>query len=157
MSPGQADAGVVRRHLLALDAAVQRLRRHAGQPLSALGASPDTQWAVERGLLLCAQNALDIATHLAASAGRDAPDYATAIDVLGELGVLPADFARRFRGVAGFRNVLVHGYLGVQLERVLSGALSVRAHRARADRQRSTHAEGCSVGGDGAELSTLTQ
>jgi hypothetical protein len=99
MSPGQADAGVVRRHLLALDAAVQRLRRHAGQPLSALGASPDTQWAVER-------------------AGRDAPDYATAIDVLGELGVLPADFARRFRGVAGFRNVLVHGYLGVQLERV---------------------------------------
>ena len=67
---------------------------------------------------MCAQNALDIATHLAASAGRDAPDSAPAIDVLGELRVLPADFARRFRGVAGFRNVLVHGYLGVQLDRV---------------------------------------
>ncbi len=118
MSPGQADAAVVRRHLLALDAAVQRLRHHAGQPLSALAAAPDTQWAVERGLQLCAQNALDIATHLAASAGRDAPDYASAIDVLGELDVLPADFARRFRGVAGFRNVLVHGYLGVEPQRV---------------------------------------
>ena len=116
MSPGQADAAVVRRHLLALDAAVQRLRRHAGQPLAALDA--DTQWAVERGLQLCAQNALDIATHLATSAGRDAPDYASAIDVLGELGILPTEFARRFRGVAGFRNVLVHGYLGVDLERV---------------------------------------
>jgi len=116
MSPGQLDAAVVRRHLLALDAAVQQLRRHAGQPLAALDA--DARWAVERGLQLCAQNALDIATHLAASAGRDAPDYACAIDVLGELGILPTGFVHRFRGVAGFRNVLVHGYLGVDLERV---------------------------------------
>ncbi len=118
MTPGQADPAVVRRHLLALDEAVQNLRRHAGRPLAALQADPDERWTVERGLQLCAQNALDIATHLAASAGRDAPDYASAIDVLGDLGVLPADFARRFRAIAGFRNVLVHGYLGVDLSRV---------------------------------------
>ena len=118
MSPGQPDVAVVRRHLLALDEAVQRLRRHAGKPLAALVADPDTLWTVERGLQLCAQNALDIATHLTASAGRDAPDYATAVDRLGELGVLPDTFVRRFRGIAGFRNVLVHGYLGVDLERV---------------------------------------
>jgi len=118
MSPGQIDAAVVRRHLLALDAAVQRLRRLAGRSLAALDADPDAQWAAERGLQLCAQNALDVATHVAAGAGRDAPDYASAIDVLGELGVLPPEFARRFRGVAGFRNVLVHGYLGVDSERV---------------------------------------
>ena len=118
MSPGQADTAVVRRHLLALDAAVKRLRRHAGRPLSALAADSDVQWVVERGLQLCAQNAVDIATHLAASAGRDTPDYASAIDVLGELAALPLEFARRFRGVAGFLNVLVHGYLRVELERV---------------------------------------
>jgi len=118
VSPGQADAAVVRRHLLALDEAVQRLRRHAGRPLSSLSTDSDTLWAVERGLQLCAQNALDVATHLAASAGRDTPDYSSAVDVLGELGVLPAEFARRFRGVAGFRNVLVHGYLRVDLARV---------------------------------------
>ncbi|MGH7348111.1 MAG: type VII toxin-antitoxin system HepT family RNase toxin [Candidatus Rokuibacteriota bacterium] len=118
MSPGQADPAVVRRHLLALDAAVQRLRRHAGGPLSALAADSDVQWVAERGLQLCAENAVDVATHLAASAGRDTPDYASAIDLLGELGILPTEFARRFRGVAGFRNVLVHGYLRVELERV---------------------------------------
>src|SRR5262249_51586236 len=73
---------------------------------------------VERGLQLCTQSALDIATHLAASAGRDAPDYASASDVLGELGVLPPAFAYRFRGIAGFRNVLVHGYLGVDPARL---------------------------------------
>ena len=41
-----------------------------------------------------------------------------AIDALVDVGVVPAEFARRFRGVAGFRNVLVHGYLDLGLERV---------------------------------------
>jgi uncharacterized protein YutE (UPF0331/DUF86 family) len=118
MSPGEPDPAVVRRHLLALDTAVQHLRRHVGRPLSALLTDADERWTVERGLQLCAQDALDIATHLAASAGRDAPDYATAIDVLGELGILPVDFALRFRGVAGFRNVLVHGYLSLDVPRM---------------------------------------
>jgi hypothetical protein len=58
------------------------VRLYAGQPLDTLIADLGVQWAVERGLQLCAQNALDIATHLAASAGREAADYATAIDVL---------------------------------------------------------------------------
>ena len=118
MSPGQPDTTVVRRHLFALDEAVQNLRRHAGRPVSVLVTDPDERWTVERGLQLCAQNALDIATHLAASAGRDAPDYASAIDALGELEVLPPEFVFRFRGIAGFRNVLVNGYLGVDLPRV---------------------------------------
>lgn len=118
MTPGRVDVVVVRRHLLALDAALQRLRRHAGRPLAALKADADVQWAVERGLQLCAQNVLDVATHLAAGAGRDAPDYASAVDALADLGILPVDFARRFRGIAGFRNVLVHGYLGVDPRRV---------------------------------------
>jgi uncharacterized protein YutE (UPF0331/DUF86 family) len=73
---------------------------------------------VERGLQLCAQNALDIATHVAASAGRDVADYGSAIDRLAELGVLPRDFAARFRAIAGFRNVIVHGYLDVDVAAV---------------------------------------
>jgi uncharacterized protein YutE (UPF0331/DUF86 family) len=117
MSPGLLDPDVVRRHLIALDAALQQLRRHQGRPREALD-DADEAWTVERGLQLCAQNALDIATHIVASRGHDAPDYASAIDALVDVGVLPAQFAARFRGVAGFRNVLVHGYLGVDLDRV---------------------------------------
>jgi uncharacterized protein YutE (UPF0331/DUF86 family) len=115
MTPGLPDAAVVRRHLLAIDDAVQRLRRHRACTQAELAADPDRRWAVERGLQLCAQNALDIATHLAAGSGRDVPDYASAIDRLADLGVLPAEFAARFRGVAGFRNVVVHGYLDLDL------------------------------------------
>ena len=123
MTRGRADRERVRRHLLALAAALRNLDRHAGASAAALHADVDLRWTVERGLQLCAQNALDIATHLAAAAGLDAPDYASAIDRLVELEVLPADFAGRFRNVAGFRDVLVHGYLEVDLgllARVLS-------------------------------------
>jgi uncharacterized protein YutE (UPF0331/DUF86 family) len=48
----------------------------------------------------------------------DAPDYASAIDELGALGILPREFADRFRPMAGFRNVLVHGYLEVDVARL---------------------------------------
>jgi uncharacterized protein YutE (UPF0331/DUF86 family) len=115
MSPGELDAAVVRRHLLALDQALQVLRRHQGRLVDALQSDREERWVVERGLQLCTQNVLDVATHVAASAGLDVPDYGTAIDRLGELGVLSAEFATRFRPVAGFRNVIVHGYLEVDL------------------------------------------
>jgi uncharacterized protein YutE (UPF0331/DUF86 family) len=118
MSPGALDTALVRRHLLALDEALQVLRRHQGRPLAALVTDRDERWSVERGLQLCAQNALDVATHLAASAGRDVPDYGSAVDRLGELGILPSAFAARFRSVAGFRNVIVHGYLDVDVDTV---------------------------------------
>lgn len=115
MSPGGVDVAVVRRHLLALDAALATLERHRGLTAAELAADREKLWVVERGLQLCAQNALDAATHLAATAGRDVPDYASAIDRLAELGILPHGFAARFRAIAGFRNVLVHGYLDVDL------------------------------------------
>ena len=119
MSPGRADEPVVRRHLVALHAALVNLRRHAGATSHALRADADLRWTVERGLHLCAQNALDIATHIASAAGRDAAGYTSAIDILVEVEVLPSGFGARFREVAGFRNILVHGYLEVDLEVVV--------------------------------------
>jgi uncharacterized protein YutE (UPF0331/DUF86 family) len=116
MSPGELDASVVRRHLLALDQTLQTLRAHQGRPLDDPLGAREERWVVERGLQLSIQNVLDVATHIAASAGRDVPDYATAVDRLAELGVVPRDFAVRLRPLAGFRNVIVHGYLDVDLE-----------------------------------------
>jgi uncharacterized protein YutE (UPF0331/DUF86 family) len=116
MTRGQPDTEVIRRHLAALREALSNLRRHAGRSAPELRANADLRWTVERGLQLCVQNALDIATHLAAAAALDAPDYATAIDRLAELSVLSGEFASRLRPIAGFRNVLVHGYLQVDLE-----------------------------------------
>jgi len=83
MTPARRDEQLVRRHLEALDGALAQLRRHAGHPLALLRTSLDEQWAVERGLQVCAQNCIDIATHLAASAGHSPTDYASAIDSRG--------------------------------------------------------------------------
>ena len=127
MTRGQYDPEVIRRHLAALREALSNLRRHAGRSAGELRTDADLRWTVERGLQLCAQNALDIATHLAAASGLDSPDYATAIDRLAELGVLTPEFAAQLRPIAGFRNVLVHGYLQVDLdvlERVLREKLT---------------------------------
>jgi uncharacterized protein YutE (UPF0331/DUF86 family) len=126
MTGGQLDPEVVRRHLAALREALAHLRRHSGRTAAELRASADLRWAVERGLQLCVQNALDIATHISAACGLDAPDYATAIGRLAELSVLSTEFAERLRPMAGFRNVLVHGYLQVDvavIERVLKEKL----------------------------------
>lgn len=116
MSPGQADPLVVRRHLAGLRSALANLHRHAGISPQAPSSDPDLRWIVEHGLQLCAQSALDISTHLASSLGLDTPDYTSAIDRLVEAEVLPPEFGARFRAVAGFRNVLVHGYLDVDLD-----------------------------------------
>jgi uncharacterized protein YutE (UPF0331/DUF86 family) len=115
---GKADHDLIRRHLIALDDALANLRRHRATPLETLRSDRDILWAVERGLQVCAQNVLDIATHIVASAGRDAPDYTTALDELARLGILPGEYVARFRGIAGFRNVLVHAYLDVDVRRV---------------------------------------
>lgn len=127
MSPGKIDSTLVSRHLTALDAAIQQLAKHRGRAEDLLLTDRDEAWIVERGLQLCCQNALDLALHLAASRGREANDYTQAIDALGELGIVPTEFVRAFRGIGGFRNALVHGYLGVQtkvLHQVLNERLS---------------------------------
>lgn len=115
MTSGRADPVVVRRHLAALREALANLQRHSGRKAQELRANADLRWAIERGLQLCVQNALDVATHITAASGLDSPDYTSAIDRLAELGAIPAEFATRLRPIAGFRNVLVHGYLQVDL------------------------------------------
>ena len=126
MSPGRPDEAVIRRHLVALDEALQTLRKHQGRAAGILKTDREEFWVVQHGLQLCAQNVLDIATHIVAVSGYDVADYGAAIDRLADLGILPREFAERFRGVAGFRNVIVHGYLGVDVSivhRILNAGL----------------------------------
>lgn len=118
MSPGHMDEATVRRHLLALDEALTELGRHVGQVQEVLLTNLSERWSVERGLQIAVQNVLDIATHLVASAGIDAPDYASALAELGRLGAVPPALALKLRPLAGFRNALVHGYLRLDLARV---------------------------------------
>lgn len=75
-----------------------------------------TQWTIEHGLQLAIACVLDIGSHLIAGQALGAPEsYREVIEILGERGVVPASFVERVRGMPGFRNILVHDYLAVDL------------------------------------------
>jgi uncharacterized protein YutE (UPF0331/DUF86 family) len=75
--------------------------------------------SAERDFQVAIQAALDIASIILADQAVKMPrDYKDLFPALAEIGVLPADFAQKLVGMAGFRNVLVHLYLEVDLQRV---------------------------------------
>jgi uncharacterized protein YutE (UPF0331/DUF86 family) len=77
------------------------------------------QWLAERGLELAAQAVLDIGNHiLAGEFGESAAEYEGIVRGLGARRVLSTDLAERLRGLGGFRNILVHGYLGIDAAKV---------------------------------------
>jgi uncharacterized protein YutE (UPF0331/DUF86 family) len=74
---------------------------------------------VERNLEIAAQCCIDISHRIISLEGARKPvDYYDAILSMGELGVLPPEFARYLAPLAGFRNILVHEYLRLDWDQV---------------------------------------
>jgi uncharacterized protein YutE (UPF0331/DUF86 family) len=111
-------AGIERR----LDELSERLARL--QPLrdkarTDFDEDPYLRDIVERNLEIAAQCCIDVSHRIISLEGAQKPvDYYDAILRMGELGVLPADFARHLAPLAGFRNILVHEYLAVDWDEV---------------------------------------
>jgi uncharacterized protein YutE (UPF0331/DUF86 family) len=103
------------RRLHALEAYTAELERLAQTiPRSAFDSELSNQWMVEHGLQLAIECVLDISSHLVAGEQLGTPEsYRQVIELLGEGGILPAEFVNRVRGMPGFRNILVHDYLRV--------------------------------------------
>ncbi len=76
-------------------------------------------WLAERGLQLAAEAVFDIGNHiLAGHFNLHSSNYEDVIQKLTEQGVLSSRLREELRGLGGFRNVLVHGYLDVDMDRV---------------------------------------
>ena len=111
---------VVRRE--ALRERIAGLRAACGR-LVELGARPATdpaaEWAAERGLQIAAQAVFDIGNHVLAGGFAERPtDYAAIPGMLCRRGVISPELEARLRGLAGFRNLLVHDYARVDPGRV---------------------------------------
>lgn len=107
------------RRLDELNERLTRLRALAGRPRQAFDEDPYLRDIVERNLEVAAQCILDIAHRIVALENARKPlDYYETLLILAEIGVLPADEARRLAPLAGFRNVLVHEYLAVNWDYV---------------------------------------
>ena len=71
----------------------------------------------ERYLQLAIEAALDIGNHLISRFDLRKPErYHDIFIILGENGILPASFAKNIAKMAGFRNILVHAYLDLDLD-----------------------------------------
>ena len=98
---------------------MQKLEPLRAKSLEELLDDPYLQDIVERNLEVAAQCCLDIANRIISlGAARKPRDYYEGIIRLGEIGVLPAEFARRFAPIAGFRNILVHEYLDLDWDEI---------------------------------------
>ncbi|MEK6607098.1 MAG: DUF86 domain-containing protein [Myxococcota bacterium] len=115
--------------------ALARLRRLATMPLDAYLADEDARTLAERHLQIAAQCLLDLGNHIVAEEGLGSPDDADGIlDCLAGAGVVAPALHARVKGLGGFRNILVHDYLGIDHRRVhaMLGRLDDLADLARA-------------------------
>jgi uncharacterized protein YutE (UPF0331/DUF86 family) len=109
----------LRQRLAKLEDVVGKLQEIAGVEHDDFVGDYRRQWLAERGLELAAQAVLDIGNHiLAGEFGESATEYEGIVEGLRARQVLSAALAKRLRGLGGFRNVLVHGYLGIDPEKV---------------------------------------
>lgn len=75
---------------------------------------------VLHSLMIVCQVVIDVAGDLAARAGLPFEDYTEAIRRLPESGPFPRELASRLELLPGFRNVLIHEYVSIDLERVVA-------------------------------------
>ncbi|MFH1187981.1 MAG: DUF86 domain-containing protein [bacterium] len=74
---------------------------------------------VERRLQLTIEAMLTIGEMIIAQKGSRKPvDNNDIFDILAEMGVYPKTFAQKLWGAGGFRNILVHNYIDLDLEKV---------------------------------------
>jgi len=74
---------------------------------------------VERNLEVAIQCLIDMGNRIISIEDAEKPrDYYDIFLILGNLQVLPPDFARHIAPLAGFRNILVHDYVSVDWDLV---------------------------------------
>jgi len=79
----------------------------------------NSQAIAERNLQLAIQCCLDIGSHIIAIQGLERPEeYKDIFPILARAKILPEEFAKKIEGLAGFRNILVHDYLEIDLNLV---------------------------------------
>jgi len=109
----------IERRLDELNERLARLEPLRNKKRADFDADPYLRDIVERNLEVGAQCCLDICHRIIVLENARKPaDYYEAFSIMGELGILSADFVRRLAPLAGFRNILIHEYLRVDWDHV---------------------------------------
>ena len=108
------DPALVAKKLAVIETCVRELRTLAR--IEAIHTDVRERRFIEHTLQIAIQAALDVASHVVSDDKLGEPETNRALfDLLASNGRLSPALASTMRGMAGFRNVVVHGYQSVDL------------------------------------------
>ncbi|MCU0520770.1 MAG: DUF86 domain-containing protein [Anaerolineae bacterium] len=109
-------AEVIRKRLNKLDEYLQVLRVQQRYTYDELASDPERYGSVERFLQLAVEVLSDLGSHVVADEGLGVVDWHSDIaSVMCDHGYIDADLRDRWVRMIGFRNVLVHVYMDIDL------------------------------------------
>jgi uncharacterized protein YutE (UPF0331/DUF86 family) len=102
-----------------LEEYVKSLREHQKVTQDELESSDVLLTYVERKLHLAAQASIDLGNHLISYFGFETPkDYKEIFEILAKEGVISKSLSSNMKKIAGFRNILVHDYLSIDVGKI---------------------------------------
>lgn len=116
------DKELVVRKIALISADLDELKGLSGKTVSDFTSEKMERFAAERLLERMIGRMIDINFHILTDAGQaPPPDYFQSFIRLGQVGALPADFARQIAPCAGLRNRLVHEYDEIDPAKLFDG------------------------------------
>lgn len=107
---------VVEERLKELDTVLTELSKYREKEPEELRRSPSLRWTIERGLIAAATPVFEMTDHiLAACFGTYSETYEDSLRLLFEKGIISAELFGKIKGLGGFRNILVHEYLRIDI------------------------------------------
>ena len=106
-------------HLRELNESLKDWERYQSISLEELHTDRDKRNMVLHAMLISIQSAIDIANHIIADKGLRKPStYRESFEILSEERLIPKVLSDRLSDLAGFRNILVHIYLRLDIDAV---------------------------------------
>lgn len=108
---------VIARKIRELEKSIRQLRKFQSYSYKEIDDDLEKFWAIEYGLQMSIQIIIDIGNHIIAEIGENEIDgYSDVLDRLVKCDILPLEFAKNISGMIGFKNLLVHGYVDVDVK-----------------------------------------
>lgn len=121
MTPRRLDLDVIRNKLSELTRTLDDLASIGEISAGQLAASAIERAAVERFITRMVDLAVDVNTHIAvATLGRAPGDYRTSFALAAEANAIDAELATRLGPSVGMRNVVIHEYEHLDLDRLVA-------------------------------------
>jgi len=113
------DKEIIKEKFKELKRYLKELEKSKSISFEEFSSSLSKQWIICHGLQLSIQVLIDVGNHILATLNENQiEDYVDIIDKLGEKNIIPIEFSKKIRGMAGLRNILVHEYVDIDLTKI---------------------------------------